>query len=427
MARQLWLLRHAEAEPHGSREDSQRRLTERGEGQAQDGRPRARAARAGFEAILFSPKVRARQTAELAAEALGGGRRAHGWPCSRGAGAAASTPRQALDAMADLGADGRLLLVGHEPDLSGVVAELTGGRIDLKKGGLAVRAPRGRRRRARCPAAAPRACPDRRAPRWQPGGPSRPGVRRGRRSGRRPRAIRRRSGSRSRSGCGCSATRRGLLELLAQLAHEHVDRAVAADHRVAPQPRVDLLALEHAALGRGEQLDQLELAAGEVDAVLADEGLEAVGADLDLAGAARGATSARPLLRRRRRTTLCTRAMTSSGWQGLVIQSSAPRRSPRTRWATVEGPVQTTMPSSGSASQRRSSQVQAWGRARRGRRPGRSGASTTTASAGTGLASTRCSQPSRSRRLQRTWMKPLSRSRTAIRRDPRRRRRLGGW
>ena len=32
----------------------------------------------------------------------------------------------------------RVLLVGHEPDLSTVVAELTGARIDLKKGGLAV-------------------------------------------------------------------------------------------------------------------------------------------------------------------------------------------------------------------------------------------------------------------------------------------------
>ena len=45
---------------------------------------------------------------------------------------------QALDALAGAGADGRLLLVGHEPDLSLTVGELTGGRIDLKKGGLAV-------------------------------------------------------------------------------------------------------------------------------------------------------------------------------------------------------------------------------------------------------------------------------------------------
>ncbi len=28
--------------------------------------------------------------------------------------------------------------VAHEPDLSGIVGELTGGRVDLKKGGLAV-------------------------------------------------------------------------------------------------------------------------------------------------------------------------------------------------------------------------------------------------------------------------------------------------
>ena len=35
------------------------------------------------------------------------------------------------------GADGCLLLVGHEPDLSGVAGELTGARLDLKKGGVA--------------------------------------------------------------------------------------------------------------------------------------------------------------------------------------------------------------------------------------------------------------------------------------------------
>jgi phosphohistidine phosphatase len=40
--------------------------------------------------------------------------------------------------LAGLVPDGRLLLVGHEPDLSGVVADLTGARLDLKKGGLAV-------------------------------------------------------------------------------------------------------------------------------------------------------------------------------------------------------------------------------------------------------------------------------------------------
>ncbi len=45
---------------------------------------------------------------------------------------------QALEAFADIGAEGSALLVGHEPDLSNVVGELTGGRVDLKKGGVAV-------------------------------------------------------------------------------------------------------------------------------------------------------------------------------------------------------------------------------------------------------------------------------------------------
>src|SRR6201999_3619646 len=62
------------------------------------------------------------------------------------------------------------------------------------------------------------------------------------------------------------------------------DRAVAVGHRVAPDPLVDGLALEDLALGAGEQMQELELAPGQVEAVAGDEGLEAVGADLELAG-----------------------------------------------------------------------------------------------------------------------------------------------
>jgi len=39
--------------------------------------------------------------------------------------------------VAEVGPDGRLLLVGHEPDLSRVVGDLTGAVVDLKKGGVA--------------------------------------------------------------------------------------------------------------------------------------------------------------------------------------------------------------------------------------------------------------------------------------------------
>jgi phosphohistidine phosphatase len=135
MARQLWLLRHAEAEPHGTRPDSERRLTERGELQARDAGVALERLGATFDAVLFSPKLRARQTAELTAAGWTKAARAllrvHE-PLASGFDAA-----QALEALASVSADGRLLLVGHEPDLSRVAGDLAGGRIDLKKGGLA--------------------------------------------------------------------------------------------------------------------------------------------------------------------------------------------------------------------------------------------------------------------------------------------------
>ena len=103
----------------------------------------------------------------------------------------------------------------------------------------------------------------------------------------------------------------------------------------------------HLALGLGEQVQQLELATGQAEALPADEGLELVGADLELAADHRPGLDAAAAARLRRRTTASMRAITSSGWQGLLIQSSAPSRSPRTRWATVDGPVQTTTPRPG--------------------------------------------------------------------------------
>jgi phosphohistidine phosphatase len=136
MARQLWLLRHADAEPHGTREDAERRLTERGEAQARIAGAALERLQPSFEAVLFSPRVRARQTIELAAASWGERQRetleVHP-PLAGGFDAAAAREQIAL-----LGADGHLLLVGHEPDLSLLVGELTGARVDLKKGGVAV-------------------------------------------------------------------------------------------------------------------------------------------------------------------------------------------------------------------------------------------------------------------------------------------------
>jgi phosphohistidine phosphatase len=148
MARQLWLLRHADAEPHGTRQDSERRLTERGERQARLAGVAIARMGVELEAVLSSPKERALRTATVAAQELadrsevGGTQPAglgrHGRLEVHQPLAVGFDAQQALAALAGVSADGRLLVVGHEPDLSTVVGQLTGARIDLKKGGLAV-------------------------------------------------------------------------------------------------------------------------------------------------------------------------------------------------------------------------------------------------------------------------------------------------
>jgi phosphohistidine phosphatase len=128
MARQLWLLRHGEAEPHDTAPDDERRLTERGEAQSRAAGRALAALEIAFQAVYTSPKVRARDTARLACEALGCHPMDHG-PLREGF--------TADDALELLNADERILVVGHEPDFSQVVHDLTGGRVDMKKGGVA--------------------------------------------------------------------------------------------------------------------------------------------------------------------------------------------------------------------------------------------------------------------------------------------------
>jgi len=131
MAQQLWLLRHGEAEPHDARPDAERRLTDRGRDQSRAAGRALAALKIEIHLAFTSPKVRARDTALLACEALGVETIDHA-PLSAGFDAA-----DALELMAAAGPDQRVLVVGHDPDFSQVVHDLTGGRIDLKKGGIA--------------------------------------------------------------------------------------------------------------------------------------------------------------------------------------------------------------------------------------------------------------------------------------------------
>jgi phosphohistidine phosphatase len=122
----IYLLRHGDAED-GDGDDAARRLTPKGERQARAA-GRALAARgAEIDACLASPRARAAETARLACEPLG------------------IEPETAtelrggdFDALALAAGRGDVLLVGHEPDFSGEVARLTGARVRMRKGGLAI-------------------------------------------------------------------------------------------------------------------------------------------------------------------------------------------------------------------------------------------------------------------------------------------------
>ncbi len=131
MPQQLWFLRHGDAEPHGARSDADRRLTEKGQKQSRVAG--AALARLGleFDAVFASPRVRALDTAKLACEALGGEPVEHA-PLSGG-----FDREDADELLAGQDEDASLLLIGHEPDFSETIRDLVGGRVDMKKGGVA--------------------------------------------------------------------------------------------------------------------------------------------------------------------------------------------------------------------------------------------------------------------------------------------------
>lgn len=122
----IYLLRHGDAEA-GNGDDAARRLTPKGERQAEAAGLALAALGAGINVCLTSPKVRAAETARLACGALG--------LETEVAEELSSGPFDSLG----LGAGrGTVLLVGHEPDFSTEVGRLTGAKAKLRKGGLAI-------------------------------------------------------------------------------------------------------------------------------------------------------------------------------------------------------------------------------------------------------------------------------------------------
>lgn len=120
----IWLLRHGDAEDGSP--DAARPLTDKGKRQARAAGRALAALGVEIEACLTSPKVRARDTARLACEALGVE------PAVEDALAGGHFDVRELAA-----GFGDVLLVGHDPDFSNAVGALTGARVSMKKGGLA--------------------------------------------------------------------------------------------------------------------------------------------------------------------------------------------------------------------------------------------------------------------------------------------------
>lgn len=130
---ELHLLRHADAGDPATwpGDDADRPLSAKGRRQA--ARLGSLLAGAGFapDAIVSSPKLRARETAETVAAKLGVDVRVD----DRLGGALDVATVAGL--LEDVGTPRRPVLVGHDPDLSWLASELTGARIEMRKGALA--------------------------------------------------------------------------------------------------------------------------------------------------------------------------------------------------------------------------------------------------------------------------------------------------
>jgi len=150
----LYLLRHglaAERDPRRFPDDSLRPLTRKGEERLRLLCASLPAMAGSFDRVLSSPYRRAAQTAEIIAGTLRLKKRLE----FREELAPGGDPKALVRYMNSWRPGGeKVLLVGHEPDLSRFISQLISGgpatAIDMKKGGLAKLAVEGELRYGRC-------------------------------------------------------------------------------------------------------------------------------------------------------------------------------------------------------------------------------------------------------------------------------------
>ena len=130
----LYLLRHAEAEPHSS-DDNSRRLTEKGRDQSERVGKFLTSQGLKPDLILTSPVTRARETAGIVAKKLGDAEVIQvPWL------ACGMDPGTALGELAGYSRFESVMIVGHEPDFSSLVTDLLGAgssaTINISKASL---------------------------------------------------------------------------------------------------------------------------------------------------------------------------------------------------------------------------------------------------------------------------------------------------
>jgi phosphohistidine phosphatase len=128
----ICFLRHGEADwPGWDKPDDERPLTDRGRREIKRVAKFLDRLEFSVDAILTSPLPRASQTAEIVAERLGIGMQiepklAQGFSLDR------------LRQMVGKVEGESVMVVGHEPEFSAVVEELTGGDVKISKAGIAL-------------------------------------------------------------------------------------------------------------------------------------------------------------------------------------------------------------------------------------------------------------------------------------------------
>ena len=128
----IYFLRHGEADwPNWEKSDDERPLTKRGKKEMHEIGNFLKRIKTDPDLIVTSPLPRASQTAEIAAKYLKA-------KCRTDKLLAPGFGRQELERILKKYPAESLMVVGHEPDFSHTITQLTGGEIKLSKAGLAL-------------------------------------------------------------------------------------------------------------------------------------------------------------------------------------------------------------------------------------------------------------------------------------------------